>query len=403
MLLMFGILHTMISIDYEKIYLNSRYDNNDYFFGITKKTDSLSYYDIDTIKNELGEDRLFYTYNLFNDETLGFLLGEVPNSIFYETLSASGFMELNEETCEILNFEILDGTLPSNDDEIVISQYFFEYFKASGYRDILTNDVISIQDYSDLIGKKIGSWQSIIDGEGYTICGIIDTNFDEDKYEELKFINKNAGHPHNLDLAYFNLIENYSAHTLLFVCDGYFSRNQHDAIPSVVTALTGLINQDEHLIRIFNPKSEIYEHCDDLSIDLFLTKETLNNVKGLLIISLIAFIVIASILMLNYYSVVYIDEERTIKIFQAMGIRWENLFLIVLTIPLTLSIINIFISSVASKYLTIFINQKIQSNFFYEFSLLSFGFIQVFSIAFISIIITFIAVLIPLKKHTLIK
>src|SRR5690606_21186817 len=104
--------------------------------------------------------------------------------------------------------------------------------------------------------------------------------------------------------------------------------------------LTGSISYDKILISLFNPNSDLYTHYDDISINLYSIDKTLSEIKGLFVISAIIFAFIASILTLNLYSVVYIDEEKTIKIFRAMGIRFIELFKILLMMPLTLSIVT---------------------------------------------------------------
>ena len=108
----------------------------------------------------------------------------------------SGFGEINQKTLDEFGYKLVCGALPDeNKNEIAVSKYIFEVFKRTEYTDgtktknakgeeVLVYQPINI--FEDLIGKTI-----TLNGEKYTVTGIIDTNFDISRYERLAVKVKN--------------------------------------------------------------------------------------------------------------------------------------------------------------------------------------------------------------------
>lgn len=104
----------------------------------------------------------------------------------------SGFAEINEEKLKELNCTLVAGKLPDGSkDEIAISTYVWETFKIAGYKkaensesEIMKNtidtDYEKISEYSDMVGKTI-----LLGNKEYIVTGVIDTNFNLDRYKPL--------------------------------------------------------------------------------------------------------------------------------------------------------------------------------------------------------------------------
>ena len=101
-----------------------------------------------------------------------------------------GLAEINEKVIDELGFELVAGKYPDGKkNEIVVSDYVFEIFKAGNYTnpDIFyfaggqkKPDSRSITKPELLLDKVI-----TVGDTDYTICGVVDTNFDMERYQPL--------------------------------------------------------------------------------------------------------------------------------------------------------------------------------------------------------------------------
>ncbi len=104
--------------------------------------------------------------------------------------SFSGITVIDDETLKRTNYTLLEGSLPQgNTNEIAVSRYVYEVFKKAGYtdgtrqKDKNGNESIVYSDikaYSDLVGKKIRLGEN-----EYTVCAVIDTGLDLERYERI--------------------------------------------------------------------------------------------------------------------------------------------------------------------------------------------------------------------------
>jgi len=131
-----------------------------------------------------------------------------------------GVCELEEEELQTLGYEFV-GNLPSSYSEIAITRYLFDNFKKGGYSYSDENGEIVLQpeeinDVEDIIGKKICivNSDSIISGT-YTITAVINTHFDENKYQPV-----NPEIPYTLEFQ-ANISSGY--HALGFVAPGFIN------------------------------------------------------------------------------------------------------------------------------------------------------------------------------------
>ena len=130
----------------------------------------------------------------------------------------SNFVEINEDFISRYGFSLF-GELPKNDDEVVISKYEYMVFKYYGYSNLFHQK--EINEPNDLLGEVIYLGGKL-EPKDYTICGILDTNFNEERYNTL-VNDKN-------DILSFEL-EYYMAnniHNAVFFKDGFYQRNCKD-------------------------------------------------------------------------------------------------------------------------------------------------------------------------------
>ena len=123
----------------------------------------------------------------------------------------SGIIVLSSQNQKKINHFLIEGTFPTKENEVVITDYLFQSYKAFGYRNQNTN--YSIHTFEDLTSVPFD-----IDSHEYRIVGVIDTKFNYDYYKN-KIENKTNNHIsdeiHSL---------NQGIHTALFVHENFFKQ-----------------------------------------------------------------------------------------------------------------------------------------------------------------------------------
>lgn len=198
---------------------------------------SLSKVDITALNNGLGKelgltfkpvytagaqsyDGAFWIDSNFGDRAIG-------NDYFYLGYIA-GLAEYTREELEALGF-VIEGEMPTEDDEIAITDYLFQHFDNFGYsyfdeekQRIVSVDSDQLNAYSDLIGKTIRLRNYYISDElSFKVTAVVNTNFDTTRYEQLK----NPDHNYNYYLSEeFRTVIQYGYHALGFVNSGLIDR-----------------------------------------------------------------------------------------------------------------------------------------------------------------------------------
>ena len=199
---MFGLVNTMSSYEDVKAGTDSIIDSHvDYtsfvkqeyvdFGGYGYYHDTLlSEADVETIENrfpdlnftKMIDSNSFYldfTDNLYNSDKI------LTNAdVSYYASMFSGVAVLDNETIEEMGYH-LEGELPQRNNEIVITKYVAESFVKAGYRkDYEQEKAEEIKTESDMIGKTITL--PIGDQTEYFVTGILDTNYNSERYERYK-------------------------------------------------------------------------------------------------------------------------------------------------------------------------------------------------------------------------
>ncbi len=107
------------------------------------------------------------------------------SDINYYSGNCHSAIEINQKFLNRYGFK-LDGRLPKSNDEVVITEYIFELYQFTNYKDENGTE-IEIKDHNDLIGKKL-IFSSMLDTKdlpSFTIVGILDTKFNSKRYKPL--------------------------------------------------------------------------------------------------------------------------------------------------------------------------------------------------------------------------
>ncbi|MFA6866806.1 MAG: ATP-binding cassette domain-containing protein [Clostridia bacterium] len=130
----------------------------------------------------------------------------------------SGYFEMTQSDIDNLGYSLV-GKLPTNDNEIAISDYLYQHFKQNGYK---TNSIIhykatELDTTQKFLAKNI---KLSLDNQEYLVVGIIDTKFDYDHYKSLNDSNSNSLITSVLGMELFTYLST-EHHTNAFVNDGF--------------------------------------------------------------------------------------------------------------------------------------------------------------------------------------
>lgn len=253
---LFGLSDTLGSYDHPKTCAESIIDSDIQFASFVKSIKinnpsyewwnsygtSLSKDDLEKIINETGIDvtGVYTPLNMsiqlsdsnFDAETK---FTETDYEIYGRTFS--GYAEINQKILDNMNCKLIAGVLPNGSkNEIVISKYMAETFVKGKYSDGSLDSkgnliYQTITNASEIVGKTL-----ILNGKTYTISGIVDTNFDFDRYESL--MTKKDGESSSDQLINYTLFQEFyttsfgSLDRVIMVGDG-FVENMMANVPKI--------------------------------------------------------------------------------------------------------------------------------------------------------------------------
>lgn len=199
---LFGLVNTMSSYDKMKAGTDSIIDSNVNYLAFTKevKVDQgdWSYYSNVELSDEDKKnmeakfpEQKFTPVITVNDGFIDFAenvadqqkLAPYGDFSYYPS-NLYGVATLSKDVIDQMGYE-LNGELPKNDTEIVISRFTAEAFVAGGYLGEKSGSKgEKIKSVDEMIGKSLKLY-SMFD-KRYTITGILDTKFDGSRYEMFK-------------------------------------------------------------------------------------------------------------------------------------------------------------------------------------------------------------------------
>lgn len=281
---LFGLSDTMGAYDHIKVCTNSLLDSEVRYVSLAKSVKE-HYEDIggdntywSSYNNKITKEQMEYI-----EETAGIKIAGIYNpknseldivpyydpeakftntdyNIYADYLN--GFMEIDEETLDVLECKLVAGRLPDgNKDEIALSEYVFESFKIGGFisRDGYMNEnsqvAQKIEKYDDLIGKKLS-----FGGNTYTITGIVDTGFNLDRYKIL--IEEKPHQTQAEKLLEFAMInefkteQHYGIASVIMVGDGYVDKMTADQ--PVLHSVSGYANFQSDDMNVYSHEYVLY-------------------------------------------------------------------------------------------------------------------------------------------------
>ena len=164
------------------------------------------------------------------------LLDRPRHDSFYRAFYG-GIIELTEQEIKDLGFTII-GEMPKNKNEIAITNYIFEHFKAYGFKsgnddnflELKSDDITSIESFLE-------NKPSIYYNYDYlTITAVVDTNFNNERYQPLREQNMDSNEftSEFLSRELMYLIT-YSYHGLIYAGPGfteeYLNQNEFQILP----------------------------------------------------------------------------------------------------------------------------------------------------------------------------
>lgn len=176
--------------------------------------------------------------------------GTIKSNDFYsQNGSISGFADIKKYTESGGDFSLI-GKYPAANDEIAVSDYIYQSFKAYGFKSVDENgksigEPVQIENERELIGKQIYLKRENGNGRLYKITGVIKINgalYNDSRFtaiktradskEENSSATKNPNTMTADEKAYqnkVNTLKDYlsgSLHTVAFVSDGFYSANK---------------------------------------------------------------------------------------------------------------------------------------------------------------------------------
>ncbi|MDD5601415.1 MAG: ABC transporter ATP-binding protein/permease [Candidatus Izemoplasmatales bacterium] len=206
------IILSSVRFDSSKVFVQSMYSSSN----------KMLFSSVDENEYSLLEANMIGEYENFRAILSGTIINYNVTNCFYSYDSFSGLLELTPNASNVLGFNLLYGEYPILNNEVLITEYQYRYFKEGGYIDYDTGQILPVTTYDDLIGKKIGSLDYYQHDGGFIITGIIDTHCETTKFDSLQKYNSLLDIPNN-DYSIYNAYMSYltnSPHTLLYISPG---------------------------------------------------------------------------------------------------------------------------------------------------------------------------------------
>lgn len=229
---LFGLSDTMGNYNKNETTLNSFYKSNINAMSLAKHIvyeDNSGLHaiypymtedDLDSLQNKFTEHNFYPVYN-YHKGSLGQSVYYINDDNYYYNRKINGSMEINKEIMEDLNIKLIAGQLPNKtyeDNEIVITKYHYSLFQRYYYNE--DGNKVEILEPNDIIGKTIK-----LNSKIFIITGVIDTNFNSERYRDLINVKDSLGNS-ELDIAILKneliTLFEYGLHNLIYFREGYY-------------------------------------------------------------------------------------------------------------------------------------------------------------------------------------
>lgn len=406
-LILMGVVLSYTTFDKNKLFIQSMYESKNDYLQVYKG--SLKEEDILSLEKDFPNHDIYNVYNVLEAESnllneFIFLCDKLTDKPYYQHSYIGESIEIDSDVANSLNFKLLAGNYPETYNEIVITDFIYSYFKDLGYKDNETFEVTVINSYSDLIGKNFGSKYMFDKFGGFTISGIISTNFDHKMYEVLKS-----------DVIYDDINSTLSsriqtgAESKLYFKKGFhddlitFGDLDNDNKPySLVISLNNVLNEDIKLFKHLDTYSidDEYYYMNEISEQIERASNLLVEINVIFLIIIVIVAITSFLLLFNSFSTTISDETRTIQILRLLGASKKNLIKIFFSKSLMALIILVIMSPLFSMLLVNIINNTLKVTFHLHFTLFSFGIIPTVIMILFSIVSITLATIIPILSFT---
>ncbi len=150
-----------------------------------------------------------------------------PSDYQVDIIRNAGYAEINRKFLNDFKFS-LDGRLPEDKDEIVITEYVYSLYQSFGYE--WESVEYEIKTHSDLIGKNLSLYDERLGVITPEIVGILDTRLDRGVIDQL--ITRAGEDKEYEEYNSQKLILAYALHNVFFTCEGFYDESVTDYIAS---------------------------------------------------------------------------------------------------------------------------------------------------------------------------
>lgn len=197
-------------ITYQKDMFLTDSNGNQFYDHLTMKDT-----DIKLLKQQFPNHEFVPIYKQYADSLYSSLYSNDTEGDAYYSKEITGSIEVTDKLMEDLHLELVVGTLPTNNNEVLISKYIYNHFVQYGYKSS-DGKKITISTPVDLVGKSI-----LLEDKYFSISGIIDTKFNEERYKVIIDTYHSDLEIDTLRKELKYALE-YGIHSLIYVRQGYF-------------------------------------------------------------------------------------------------------------------------------------------------------------------------------------
>lgn len=331
----------------------------------------------------------------FNHHLVAYVDSEIYSKVYKAMIMGS--MEMTEEILEKYKLKIIAGRLPrknEEDNEIAISEYIYKHFEHYGYYWDKEEDIKTPQD---IIGKQLR-----LNNRIYTIVGVIDTNFDLNRYQILLDDPGLENYKTRILYQEFSQAIYAGIHALIYVREGYIEENDwQNSYTMVTTHLSSNLNKDLEFLRVcqqfkFSIESHLVSLLEDTNEILFYASKIFS---GLTLFMAIFY----AILLVNYILKSVVFKKKEIGILRAIGASKIDIFSIFMVEGFLIAGISIIIGFIALIFALYYVNDYIINQLGFPFVIFYLRLSKVFLIVVLNLLVTSLATFFPLhyyaKKH----
>ena len=356
---------------------------------------------IEKLKNECGmEYRLLHNRVIYEHH---YIDSDVSSNDGIHMWNPSGVIEADRNYLKDLNFSIMTGAFPEADDEVLITEYYYQTFVRYGFQ----NKEITLEPNEvtkeNLIGKTI--YFRTYNAEStkpFKISGILDTGMDVEYFENLENSEKitlSVLHDSNL----ITRIKNGSMHSAIYTRNGSLKamlnyQNQSSTLigstiksKKDVRYLMNYLNEESTAISKYELRFGIHDQMDSILKNL----NEIQSISGAIGGVLMCFSIFLLFSLINFTIEA---KKKEMGILRALGAKGRNIFFIYSSEGIYIGGFSLLLSYIGCSVVLFLMNQYIQKNEGILVSVYHYHFLTYFLLFLIAIISVIIAILLPVYK-----